>query len=65
MMARLIVLLAKKPGLEVHVFVRGGSGSRSGGGGCGSQAAREGTEERRGDPVEDTLRSRVHHWRQV
>lgn len=66
MMARLIVLLAGKPGLEVHVFVRGGAAGAGGvGSGSGSQAGEEGMEKRGGDPIEEVLRSRVHRWHQV
>lgn len=60
MMAQLIVLLAEKPGLEVHVFVPGAVGVDS-----GNQAGGEGAEKRGGDPIEEALRSRVHHWHQV
>lgn len=64
MMARLIVLLAEKPALEVRVFGHA-VGGRSGGGGSGSQPAKEGMEKRGGDPIEEALRSRVHRWHQL
>ena len=51
MMAQLIVLLAEKPGLEVHVFVPGAVGVDSGnqaGGGGGGEAGRR---SNRGSPT--------------